>query len=335
MHSSFVQAQVVSNRFQDRTAYRGSLTDLASTVCQEYDLGALRSARIVEVGYEDFNVVLETSREKYFLKVFAAFRTSENCQRYIQVVEAALDNGVQHPMLFQSEQGSQHELKGPHGDVRLCVMEYIDGDSFFGLGCLPSGDEGLALMRQAALINRLSLHPEPVYDSWACVNFLKELGGKRAYIAPEDLAILEPLAERFARLDLAALPHCFVHGDLIKTNVMRSRDGKLFVVDFSVSNWYPRVQELAVLYCDLFFDPTQCSRFPDSYKLGLAEYQRSIPLTPQELDILPLYVQVAHAMHIIGASFERNANCNRTPENEEWLELGRTGLRYTLQLWPA
>jgi hypothetical protein len=53
----------------------------------------------------------------------------------------------------------------------------------------------------------------------------------------------------------------------------------------------------------------------------------------KELETLPLYTQVAHAMHIIGPSYEQTALNNSTQENKRWLALGKSGLRYSLGLW--
>ncbi len=115
--------------------------------------------------------------------------------------------------------------------------------------------------------------------------------------------------------------------------MIRANDGQIYILDFSVSSWYPRVQELAVLFCDLFFNPTDPSNFPQLYADGIAEYQKSIQLTDQEIFVLPLYTKVAHAMHIICANYEKAVNGNNSKENDSWLQLGENGLAYTSRLW--
>jgi Ser/Thr protein kinase RdoA (MazF antagonist) len=134
-------------------------------------------------------------------------------------------------------------------------------------------------------------------------------------------------------LPIKQLPHRLVHGDIIKTNVMKDKTGKIYIIDFSVANFYPRIQELAVLLCNIFFDENHPDTFMDNYKLALDEYQKGIPLTPLEISSLPLYVKVAHAMHVLCATYEKEAKGNDSAENRYWLELGRKGLDFTIQLW--
>jgi Ser/Thr protein kinase RdoA (MazF antagonist) len=100
-----------------------------------------------------------------------------------------------------------------------------------------------------------------------------------------------------------------------------------------VSNYYPRVQELAVLFCDLFFNEKDPSNYAGNYQLGLEEYQKVLPLTQKELDILPLYTKAAHAMHIVNPIYLQKVEGNDAVENANWLNLGRTGLEFANDFW--
>lgn len=66
----------------------------------------------------------------------------------------------------------------------------------------------------------------------------------------------------------------------------------LYIIDFSVANIYPRIQELAVLMCNLFFD----ENYKDNYLFLIREYNKHHPLTEYEGEILPLFIQAAHVM---------------------------------------
>lgn len=129
------------------------------------------------------------------------------------------------------------------------------------------------------------------------------------------------------------MPHCLVHGDIIKTNVVKSKSGELYILDFAVSNYYPRIIELAVLFSNMLFDENNLGTFPDYYKLALDEYQKATPLSSKELETLPLFVKIAHAMHIIPPIREQKLNKNTSDENLYWLNLGRIGLKYTSGLF--
>lgn len=313
-------------RFLQRIEFGGNFTDLISQICTAYGIGTYRSHNIPTLGYEDLNAVIETEQGKYFAKLFSSFRSLEDCKRYIEVVERVLEAGVNHPVLYKSPQGYLHQIKEAGSEVRLCLMEYIDGETLYELGEKPSLEEGQFLIQQATLINGIDHKPSFIYDSWAVSNFPAEFDKKKGALEVEDKEAITPLVEQFKDLSIDRLPHSFVHGDIIATNVMKDKQGKLYIIDFSVSNYYPRIQELTVLLCDLFFDQESPDRFLDKYKWAVNEYQKQITLTPKELKALPLFAKVAHAMHIIGASYERSQG-NSGEENNSWLELGRKGLK--------
>jgi Ser/Thr protein kinase RdoA (MazF antagonist) len=321
------------NDFQKRIQYKGDLKVLLEKVCHDYELGAYSHYEIITVGYEDLNIILTTDKNTYFTKIFADFRNRKNCERYVSIIQKAIEAGVQHPSIYKSPQGYLYEATLDNAIVHLCVLQCIDGKSFYSLQEQPTMAELQVVAHQAAIINQMAIKPDPVYDSWAIVNILAEFEVKQQYLSEEDLKMVAPLIEDFRKIDLTTLPHCFVHGDLIKTNVMRSTNGKLYVFDFSVANIYPRIQELAVLFCDLFFNEKDPSNFKECYELGLSEYQKTITLTDEEIKILPLFIKAAHAMHIICPNFECAVNGNNSKENGLWLELGRTGLKFSLNYW--
>ncbi|PJE60225.1 hypothetical protein COU86_05460, partial [Candidatus Roizmanbacteria bacterium CG10_big_fil_rev_8_21_14_0_10_36_26] len=319
--------------FQKRINYQGNLNLILSKVCQDFKIGQYQTYEVVPIGYEDLNLILKTNKGKFFVKIFASFRDEKECQRYIKIMEKVTAAGVYHPKLYQHSQGSLYSVTNKNSIDRLCVIEYIDGKSYFQRQSNLTRQEMQFIIHQAALINNLDLRPYPVYDSWAIVNFLKEFKTKGQYLSKEDNGLICSYIKLFSTLDLDRLPHCFVHGDITKTNTMKSSQGKIYILDFAVANWYPRIQELAVLLCDLFFNKDNLNDFLEVYKFTLKSYQQYIPLTSQEIKTLPVYLQLAHAMHLLRANYERVVNKNISEENEHFLNIGKKGLRYTTKLF--
>lgn len=319
------------NDFQKRIEYRGDLQKLFQKISEDYNFGKLLSYKVVLQGYEDFNVIIETEKGKYFVKFFATFRDDEEVQQYVNIMNAAVNNGVSHPKLFACSNRHLYTFILDETNIRLVVMEYIDGEDFFHLKEKPNFEEKKLLAQQAAKINLLNLKPKFVYDSWAIPNFLEEYEKTKKYLCADDRLFIDPLIKQFGLLKLDALPHAFVHGDIIATNIIRSKNGKIYIVDFAVANWYPRIQELAVLLCDLLFVNDK-EKYLANYNLALKEYQRVIKLEQKELDILPTYIKLAHAMHIIPATREK-ANGNTLPENDFWLQSGQEGIRIATEIW--
>lgn len=321
-----------SSIFQERIGYKGDLGQFFGKATGDYGLGSLISYDPILQGYEDFNVKVKTDLGKYLFKVMGDFRTDEEAWQYADVIETVVNNGIAHPKIYKSVQGNllyRTDLNGV--DIRLVVMDYVDGKDFFQLKEKPTKEEAIFLVGQAAKISKINLKPEYVYDGWAIPNFLKEYNDIKDKIDSDDLNYLEPLASNFSKLGIEKLPHCFVHGDLIATNVIRSDDSGLFIIDFAVANYYPRIQELAVLLCDLLFVEDK-EKYLENYKLVLETYQKEVKLEQKEIDLLPTFIKLAHAMHIVPATREKIKG-NLLPENDFWLNSGQKGIRLATEIW--
>lgn len=293
-------------------------------VCREYILGEYKSFEPIEMGYEDVNLKLTTEKGVFFVKIFAESRDDAQCLRLINIVKTAIDSGVAHPKFLLKETGYIFRGRYENFNIRLAVFEFIEGKSFYDLKRLPTKEELKEIIKIAALINKIDYKPAPLYDSWALVNFSEELEKAREHMSAKDLKILDRLKSDFEAVDIKSLPHSLVHGDLISSNLMKSKE-KIYCVDFSVANFYPRIVELAVIMSDVMFDPTDKTGVKKYFKLLVNEYSTYNKLTSEELKILPLFIQLAHAMHLIRATCEK-AKGNKTSENEHWLTHGKKGL---------
>ena len=313
--------------FKERIGYKGNIKEISTRICQDYSLGEFKSNQLIPMGYEDFNFILKTSKGKYVVKIFAKFRDLGDCKRYIGVIEKAIKSKIATPLLLKSKQGYLYVTNVNQTKLRLCVIQFINGKTLFELKEKLNNKEIRFLAHQASLINSIDLKPKLIYDEWAITNFLKEFKKKGKNLSQGDLRILEPLIEKFKNLEIDKLPHCFVHGDIIATNVMKDNAGNLWIIDFAVSNYYPRIQELAVLACNLFFDEDNKNKTKENLEIALKEYQKVIPLTRKELESLPIYIELAHATHLLSANFEKVSKDNNTKENEYWLNQGRKGLK--------
>jgi Ser/Thr protein kinase RdoA (MazF antagonist) len=320
----------MENNFLNRIGYQGKIDKISHLICKDFDLGRFKSNKIITKGYEDFNYILETDKGNFFVKIFAKFRDLEECNRYIDIMQKSITQGVQHPKLLSFSGGFLYTKNIEGVFIRLCVTEFIRGNDFFSLGVKPKVEELKFLANQTALINSLSIKPKNIYDEWAIINFGYEFKKKSPYLSNEDLILVKPLLIEFNKIDFDTLPFCFVHGDLISTNIMKEGN-KLWVIDFAAANYYPRIQELAVIACDICFDTSSKEESINNFNIFLEEYQRYIPLTNIELITLPLYIKIAHAMHLLCANYEKQVNNNTSKENEYFLNLGRSGLKQSVK----
>ncbi len=310
-----------------RIGFKGDLRDISTVICKDFNLGEFLDSEIIPIGYEDFNFSLTTRKNKFFVKIFSKVRTVDDCKRNSEILVRAMEAGISTPKLYCSNQGYLHIFKTGLLTLRTCVMDFIDGEDFFTSGATVTKKDIISIAHQASLINAINLRPLKIYDTWAIPNFLLEFKKKRKYLDKDDFMLIEPLLDEFKRINFKTLPSCFVHGDILKTNTIKDRNEKIWIVDFSVSNHYPRIQELAVLACDILFNKDNQKESEQNLKYALEEYQKITKLTSLELTFLPVYIKLAHAMHVLCATYEKKVNNNHSPENDYFLTIGKTGLR--------
>lgn len=318
--------------FKKRIGLNGDLKEISKIICKDFNIGEFINCEIILIGYEDFNFSLTTTNGKFFVKIYANFRTLDDCKRNVNIMVKALEAGVSVPKLYTSNQGYLHILKIDKLALRMCVMDFIDGKDFFTSQAQITKKDMVSIAHQASLINSIKIKPEKVYDSWAITNFQLEFDKKKQYLDSDDLKLIEPLLEKFQNLEIETLPHCFIHGDLITTNVIKDKNDKIWIVDFSISNYYPRIQELAVLACDILFNKDNEKESEQNLKNVLEEYQKIIKLTPREFASLSTYVKLAHVMHVLCATYEKKVNNNYSKENEYFIDIGKSGLRQSLKI---
>ena len=313
--------------YNSRINYDGKLEEISRTICKNFDIGDFVANELILTGYEDFNFVLETTKDKYLIKIFANFRTLKDCERYINVMINVIRSKVKTPKLIKFKLRYLNTLEINNTHLRFCILEYINGKDLFDLNETLGNNEIKCIVQQAALINSININPPFIYDPWSISNFKNEFEKKAKYLSFDDLNMLQPLVEKFDNLKIHELPHCFVHGDLVSTNVMKDNNDEIWIIDFSVSNYYPRIQELSILASNLLFDPKSKTESEKKLKIALLEYQKKIPLTKTELEALPTYIKLAFAMHLLPTNYEKVVKNNISNENEYYLQLGRTGLK--------
>jgi Ser/Thr protein kinase RdoA (MazF antagonist) len=314
------------NPIQKRINYSGDIIPLIEDICREYSLGTYKSHNVITTGYEDFNVQAITEKGNFLIKFFGAFRSFEEVTQYIKIMNLVIDKGVNHPRLYPTSNGHLYEIKIDQTIIRVCVLEFIQGHNLLELNKELSQDDKNYLIQQAATINTIEYKPVPVYDSWAVVNFEKEYLKKEHYLSEIDKKYILPALKEFSEINLQKLPHAFVHGDIIKTNVMNDVISKLWILDFAVANWYPRIVDLSVLLCNILFDSQNLNSNKEIMSKAINTYSKTLNLTSEEIEAIPKFIKAAHSMHVLCSLFEKHQNNNDSKENEYWLAQGRLGI---------
>lgn len=303
----------------ERINHNSNLDTILTDACAAYQLTNLAGESVITVGYEDCNVVIDTDQGRFLAKLFSKERSLVDIKRYTNIVSRVVEAGVNHPKPLLNNDG---KMVYRRSGVSLMIQEYIEGATFYEHHRDPNDSELDLITEQAAKINNIDYRPPFYEDSWAVLSINKMFEKVQPAVEPDDRQLLQKAVAIYNKIPVDRLPHAFVHGDMISTNVIKGRDGKVHIIDFSVANYYPRIQELAVMATSLL----QNSSLKQRCERILESYEKFAPLQSIEKKYLFDYAIAAAAMEVIGACDEKYFKRNSSSENDHWLNSGRSTL---------
>lgn len=314
--------------FNKRIGLNTDLQNISKKICESYNLGDFISNELITIGYEDYNYYLTTSSGKYCVKIFSKIRTEEDVKNYLDRIRAVVNSEINapKPLMVNNDITLSLDYEGNHYDI--CVFEYINGKNYFELGEKPSKDVIKEIARQTAMINNLDLKPVFIYDTWAIVNFAKEYNQKREYLSDDYKDEFDRLLVELNNIDFTNLPKAFVHGDIISTNVMLDENEKVWIIDFAVSNYLPRIIDLAVIACNMCLDEKSKDNTYENIALLINEYNKYNQLTEYELKVFGIFYRLANAMHILQPQYIIKTDGD-SDEDQYWLNEGIIGYSYS------
>lgn len=311
----------------DPAARIGGLNQVNSiigAVLAEFELGNAIDHAVINRGYEDCNVRLDTDTGSYLIKMFSATRRPGVAERTLALLQQAIAAGVRHPRLISHRKHPTRYLH-PIGPVRILVMEFLLGADFYTLGRAPELEELRSVIEQISRLHSVQIRPPWIDDPWAVQNLSRLYKSVARYLDPDERTQVEAATRAMAVVDHDALPIRLVHGDLTKGNVLRSAGGDIYLIDFAVANAYPRIQEIAVIGANLMHR----SPLPliERVELLCDLYSEHAPLSEVERSAARHYAIAAAAMELLGARQQMVHDGDHCTETNEVLEIGRAGLR--------
>ena len=314
--------------FNKRIGLNTDLKNISEQICSQYNLGGFISNELITIGYEDYNYYLTTTKGKYCVKIFNNIRTRQDIINYLERIRVVANSQINAPKPLKINNDIVLELDYKKNHYDICVFEYIDGKNYFELNQKASKEIIKELAKQTAMINQLDIKPDFIYDSWAIINFEEEYKNKREYLSDKYKEEFDQLLTKFKCIDLDKLPKGFVHGDIISTNVMLDSTNKVWIIDFAVSNYLPRIIDLAVISCNMCLDNSSKENTYENIALLVSEYNKYTPLSEYELSAFRTFYKLANAMHILQTQYIIKTDGD-SAENEYWLNEGIVGYSFS------
>lgn len=311
-----------NDRYYNRIDTIEDINILSKLVCEEYELGVFKDTYVIEIGYEDFNAVITTSIGKFLMKVFRNSRTDKEVEECINRSYIAFENNVKTPKIYKN---SKNELisiiEYLNSRFRLCVIEYIDGNNFFELNKKPTLEELRKIVDIASNLNKIDYRPNFIYDTWAITSFCNEFEKKKEYLEEKYLNIIEPIYNKFKQFDYDRLPKAFVHGDMMSTNLMLDTNDDIWVIDFSVSNYTARLNEIVVICDDIAVVPGEKEESERRIMIAFDEWCKKVNATQFEKESFKMLFDVANAINVLNPLYEI-ATGNDSEETKMHLNAG-------------
>ena len=308
--------------YQERLNYQGDLKPILQKACVAYNVGNLVKFSLIETGYEDFNIKVETVTGNYLVKIFAKSRTDSEIQRLVSVMLKVMDSGISAPRLHKAAQGFIFQYQ----KLSMVFMDFIDGKTFYELGITPPHQDLQEIIQEVAKTHQVKFD-ELSYlpDSWSVQNINNTYRQVKEFITDRSAVdFIKNAIDKWNQIPLDKLPTSFVHGDIIPTNVIKGNDGKIYIIDFSVANLHPRIQDLAVITGSLMAGNDRS--LSENTEMIMDLYNNFIPLTDIEKKYLSSYAQAEVSTIYMGAIREKVLNNNNSSETNYLMDISYKGM---------
>lgn len=296
------------------------LDTILEKICDEYGIGKHIEHKIIQTGYEDFNISILTTKGKYFIKILNKERTDKECQRLAKIYYTARKNNINVPQIYKIKNNYILKIKIKNEIIRVLLMEYIDGINMYESGRNLTLEEIGEVAYQAANIDKINFQVEPYYDEWTLTNFKLEYEKKIGLICEEDKEIVTKYYKKFLKLNLSSFPKSYIHADIMNANLIKSKD-KIWIIDFSALNYLPRIIELVVIVYGIC-NGNNREETIEKINYFLTMYNKENKISKVELENFDVILNAMGAMSIMQASFIK-ANGNNFKENQYWLDVGK------------
>ncbi|HBA37195.1 MAG TPA: hypothetical protein DCY94_00595 [Firmicutes bacterium] len=310
--------------FYERIHNVKNLKLLAERICQHYNLGDLIGQKHIEVGYEDFNMEIETTTGKYFAKIFNKSRPQREQMRLAEILKKTVSNQVRTPKIYEVDGDTIFTVEIENVKLSIILMEYIDGENMLFLNRDFRREELRQVATEMAKIDSIDYKVEPYYDEWTITNFKNEYDKKISKCLKDDKDLITKVYAEWKKVDFSKFKKAYVHGDIIKSNLILDKDDLVWIIDFSVLNYLPRIIELAVSMFGLCMTDTR-EKTIDNFNIIIEEYDKHLKIDDYELEQLPNVFNSICAMNVLQTSFIKNTD-ETFEENEHWLTEGRRGI---------
>jgi len=241
-------------------------------------------------------------------------------------IKKTIENDVSTPKLHKCNNSYIYPFTINNESLKLFVMECIDGENLYIHNRDLTLNELDNIANIASKINTIDYNiKETFYDEWTLSNLKSEYEKKKEYLTSNDRENIERILLQFEDIDFNDFKHCYIHGDIIKANLIPNKLGDLYIIDFSVFNYLPRIIEVTVILLGNCLTDDRKTTI-ERMNHFLKTYNGLNILDDTEIKNLPIFIKALAAMFIIQTSYIKQTTADDYLENKYWLVEGRKAI---------
>lgn len=267
-----------------------------AALVNEFDVGALVSAKGIAEGVSNSNWLLETTGEdgggaRFILTMYEFRIELEDLPYFLSLLDHLAAKGCPVPRTIHDREGALFRRRG---EKALALIEFLPGIS------VSEPTVGQARAVGAALAQ---MHAASADFAGSRANGMGLAEWQRLFDAcgPDGLAAIDPelaglVAEHMPKIAAGwprDLPRAVIHADLFPDNVLMLGDMVTGLIDFYFACNDLMAYDVAVTHAAWCFDATGRNFSADLSKALLDGYEAVRPLSAEERSALPLLAQGA------------------------------------------
>lgn len=297
-----------------------NIENLSENVCRYYKLGDYKDHKLILVGIDDLSYFLDTTNGRYVVKIINHEKTNEEINEFVKKSIAITKNNIRAPKLieYEGEYLFKYNIDDLH--INLVVMEYIDGSDLYSINKQITKEDIEKLIDILMPLHKIEDKIEnKEYDEY-CFMKIKEDYQKTKNVLPKDIKEqVEKMVKKFDEIELEKLPKCFIHGDLISTNIMKDKNKDLWLIDFYQSGIGLRILDIVKVLNSVIDNYKYENDTEELEQYFLEQYNKKMPLTTYELEALPILRKIDVCVGMMMETFDAIEGRDND-ENQYWLE---------------
>lgn len=284
----------------------------------------------INEGYEDANIILNTSSGKYVLKIFFAERELENINSYIKILTECKNIGVPTTEILLEYNDGLGIYEYKNVKTYYIITKFFEGNNF--QKTTPTNEDIRKVTEYIAKLNTLNFEVGEGYDSWGIKAFPEEYKKKKEKLTLEQDLLVKNIYEEYSKLDMSSFSKSVIHGDMQRKHVIKNSNNEYCILDFGCMAHDYKVIELATYLAWFCLQEDTWNHKDMIYKEVLDIYNSIHNLTDEEISSLPLLIKASYSAYYMTTSVMINDG-DTSEETLNWHNRSKKMLGLSINLY--